>query len=225
MVSWVESRPEPRAVMPVADEAMNPAPVHLVAVVADEEADKEPRRGSCSEHDYARWLEDNSMKRGIAILVMALAVVMATQTMSTAWGLPKKSFSRNIEKALKKERWNKPDEAREYWQTALQKGEELMTALPGRAEYFMGSARCCYALGDYDRSIELYKQALKIKSKQGERNLHKSYPWVYVYLGLAYAQKGDTPMAVRYWEKVPMTVGSVYTTIQKQVKAFRNTQQ
>lgn len=166
------------------------------------------------------------MKRITITLTIALALIFGMTTMSHAfgWGLPKKSFSRCIDKALKKERWGKADEAKEFWAEALPKGEELMEALPEKAEYFMGSARCYYALGDYDKAITLYNQALKIKADEGKKDLPKSYPWVYVYLGLSYAQEGDSAKAVEAWEQVPFTIGSTYGTIQDQVAKYKPTE-
>jgi len=162
------------------------------------------------------------MKRTITTLTIALALIFGMITMSHAFinVLPKNSFGRAIDKALQKERWNKPEEAKEYWQEALPKGEELMEALPDKAEYFMGTARCYYALGDYDKAIALYNQALKIRTDLGDKNLPDGYPWVYVYLGLSYAKLGDTAKAVEAWKQVPMTIGSVYGTIQDQIAKY-----
>ena len=161
------------------------------------------------------------MKRIVTALIMGLILVFGMTAIGHAWGLPKIPFYRNIEKALTKERWKKPEEAKEYWRIALEKGEELMVALPDKCEYFMGSARCCYALGDYDRAIRLYERSLKIKEDQGAKNLHRGYPWVYVYLGLSYAKKGDTDMALKYWKQVPMSIGRVYGSIRKQMDKYK----
>ena len=161
------------------------------------------------------------MKRIITALTIVLALIFGMTTMSHAWGLPKKSFNRAVEKALDKERWKHPDEAKEYWEEAIPKGEELMEALPDKEEYFLGTARAHYALGSYDKAIELYEAALKIKADKGSSDLTKDYPWVYVYLGLAYGHKGDTAKTIEFWEQVPMTIGAVYGTIQDQLQLLK----
>lgn len=166
------------------------------------------------------------MKRIITALTIALALIFGMTAMSHAFFnvLPKKSFSRAIDNALKKERWGHPDEALEYWQEALPKGEELMAALPDKAEYFMGTARCHYALGDYDKAVTLYNQALQIRTDLGDTNLNGDYPWVYVYLGLSHAKLGNRAEAVEAWEQVPMSIGTVYTTIQEQIAGLKGQQ-
>lgn len=167
----------------------------------------------------------NNVHNNKLTLIITLALVLIFGGMTTmsahAWGLPKKSFNRAVEKALKKERWKHPDEAKEYWEEAIPKGEELMEALPDKEEYFLGTARAHYALGNYDKAIELYEAALKIKADKGSKDLTKDYPWVYVYLGLAYGHKGDTDKTIQYWEQVPMTIGAVYGTIQEQLPLLK----
>ena len=165
------------------------------------------------------------MKRSTITLTIMLALLFGMTSMSHAWGLPKLPFSRDIHRALKKERWGRQEEARQYWREALESGEELMAALPDKMEYFMGSARCAYALGDYDRAVSLYSQALQIQSdKGGDPDLAKHYPWVFVYLGLSYAKLGDTPKTIEAWDQVPFSIGSTYTVIQDQLEKLKNQQ-
>nr|WP_321513844.1 tetratricopeptide repeat protein [uncultured Pseudodesulfovibrio sp.] len=165
------------------------------------------------------------MKRITIVLAIVLALVFGMTVMSPAEVLPKLSFSRHIDRALKKERWGHPEEAKEYWQKALECGDVLMQAVPDKMMYFVGSARCCYALGEYERAVSLYNQALKIKADMGgDPDLAKNYPWVLVYLGLTYAKLGDTAKTVEAWEQVPFTIGSTYTTIQDQLAKLKNQQ-
>ncbi|BCS88099.1 tetratricopeptide repeat protein [Pseudodesulfovibrio sediminis] len=165
------------------------------------------------------------MRRITSLMVITFALLFGMTAMSHAWGLPKLEFHRDINRALQKERWNHPEEAREYWQKALESGEELMQAVPNKTEYFIGSARCSYALGDYARATTLYNLALQIQAdKGGDPNLAKHYPWIYVYLGLSYAKLGDTANAIETWEQVPSSIGTTYRTIHIQLAKFKKQQ-
>ncbi len=70
------------------------------------------------------------------------------------------------------------------------------------------------------KAVALYQQSLEIMTADGKKNLNKDDPWVYVYLGLSYAKKGDTAQAVETWKQVPMTIGKVYRTIQDQIAKY-----
>ena len=162
-------------------------------------------------------------KRITLTLTITLALIFGMTAMSHAfWGLPKKSFGRAIEKALKHERYDRPEEAKEQWQIALEKGNILLTeGDPEKSEYLIGTARAHYGLGDYAKAAELYEKMLKVKTDAGYTKLNEAYPWVYVYLGLTYAKLNDSTKAIEYWEQVPMTIGKVYSSIQDQLAALK----
>lgn len=161
------------------------------------------------------------MKRIITPLALTLAFMFCMTTMSYGgWFnvLPRKGFSSAIDNALKKERWNHPEEAKEKWRIALEKGQILLkNGDPKKTEYLIGTARAYYALGDYANAIELYEKMIAVKTDMGVKNINKDYPWVYVYLGLANAKLGNSAKAVGYWEQVPMAIGSVYRVIQDEI--------
>lgn len=161
----------------------------------------------------------------ILTLTITLALIFGMTAMANAWGLPRKSFGKAIDKALKAEKKGEMEDAREYWQAALEKGNVLLTeGNPEKAEYLMGTARAHYGLGDYAKAIELYEKMLSVKTKNGYHNLHDHYPWIYVYLGLSYAKLGDAPKAIEYWEQVPMTIGKTYRAIQDQLALLKGQQ-
>lgn len=156
-----------------------------------------------------------------ATLVTILALCLLLPVASYGWGSPEKSFYRSIERALKKERWNHPEEAREYWQEALAYGDELIAAKPNKVLYLMGAGRASYGLGMYEKAVDLYTQAIRIEGAKGGGNPAKKYPWAYIYLGLAHARLGNSDLVYTYWKEVPKSVGPVYRTIQQQLKAIR----
>ncbi|NCB23780.1 MAG: tetratricopeptide repeat protein [Deltaproteobacteria bacterium] len=102
----------------------------------------------------------------------------------------------------------------------LKYGDELLADKPDSVTYLFGTARACYALGDYKRAASLWEGILEQGRKNGVPKLAETYPWVYVYLGLSYAKLGDAAKARDYWREVPMTIGPVYRTIQDQLAAL-----
>lgn len=162
------------------------------------------------------------MKRSITIFTIVLPLLFGMTAMAHAgWFSPLAGFNKNVDRALNKERHGNLEEAREYWAKVAELGKELLAEAPTKAEYLLGTARAYYGLGDYDRAIELYASVLANGEKFGMPNLPQSYAWIYVYLGLAYAKKGDAAKTIEYWEQVPFTIGGVYTVIQDQLAALK----
>lgn len=160
--------------------------------------------------------------RRIKLLITAavvLVMLMGIAATANAWTLflPVSGFHKNVARALERERYEEPDEAKEYWAEAAKLGEELLASNDEKTAYLIGTARAYYGLGDYEKSIKLYEKVLKIKEDQKVADIAGDYPWVYVYLGLANAKLGNTDEALKYWKQVPMKIGPVYSDIQNEI--------
>ncbi|MCK9240378.1 tetratricopeptide repeat protein [Desulfocurvus sp.] len=153
----------------------------------------------------------------IKVLLVGLSLVIGAAAVAHAWGLPVSGFNRHVDAALQKERWSKADEAKEHWRQAAELGEELLASIPDRAAFLMGTARAYYGLGDYAKSVELYERMIRFRSEAGDPDPAKSFPWVYVYLGLAYAKSGDAAKAVQRWQQVGPSIGAVYGVIESEL--------
>jgi len=150
----------------------------------------------------------------IFLLMLALAVP------ALAGALPEKSFIRNIERALNKERWRKPDEAAPLWRAALAEGKALIRARPDHVAYLLGTARCRLAVGDAAGAVALYETADRTLAYRGMQDPARGWPWAWVSYGLARAALGDGPGTVAVWSRVSPSIGTAYAAIRAQLGAM-----
>ncbi len=170
----------------------------------------------------------SKMKKLKTLVTSAIVLVMLMGMAATAnaWTLflPIQGFHKNVERALLREKYEEPQEAKEYWAKAAELGEELLESNAERTSYLIGTARAYYGLGEYEKSIGLYEKIIEIKKAQKVEDIAADYPWVYVYLGLANAKLGNNADAVKYWKQVPQKIGPVYNSIQEQIGVLEGKQ-
>ena len=162
------------------------------------------------------------MKRTITTLTIFLALTLGLTAMAHAGMFsPGPAFEKNVNKALEREKRGNVEDAKDYWAKVAEYGEELLSDGTGMPGQYMGTARAYYALGDYAKAASLYEALFERGEEMGVPNLSSAYPWAYVYLGLSYAKLGEADKAIAAWQQVPMTVGSMYTTIQEQIAVLQ----
>ena len=162
------------------------------------------------------------MKHRIGLLLAAFAVLVLG--VAQAQALPVVGFKRNIERALRNEAKGDMEDAQGYWRRVAELGEELLEANSENTTYLMGTARAYYGVGDFARAAQLYEQFLAIHNDLGTSNMGDNYPWVFVYIGLTYGRLGDLQKVFENWERVPMTIGAVYTAIRTELANLRGQQ-
>ena len=158
--------------------------------------------------------------RLLTTLILVAAVILGAAAQASALGLPCAGFHNALERALIAERDRNEPKATECWEKVRQHGETLLAAEPENISYLMGTARAYYFQGDGRHAAQLWETALEVLRKKGVPDPQDAYPWIYVYLGLCYAWLNEPAKAAEYWRQVPVSIGSVYTTIQEQLPAL-----
>lgn len=155
---------------------------------------------------------------GRFLVTLILASVLFLVASSHAFAArPCAGFNNALNSALVAERDRNVPKATECWNRVRQHGETLLAGEPDNMSYLMGTARAYYFLGDDRHAAQLWETALEVLRKKGVPDPQDAYPWIYVYLGLCYAWLNEPAKAAEYWRQVPMTIGSVYTTIHEQL--------
>ena len=163
------------------------------------------------------------MKHPLGILAVVLTLTLGTGALAHAGAFHlAPAYQKNINNAVCCEQRKDTERARQYWAKVAEYGDELLAGgatLPG---YYMGTARAHYALGDFAKAASLYEALLERGREQGIPDLALAYPWAYVYLGLAYAELGDTAKTVAAWKQVPMAIGPLYGVIRAELVKLEN---
>lgn len=152
-------------------------------------------------------------------LILAFVLFLAVTSQALA-ARPCAGFHNALDSALLAERNKNTAKAKACWIKVVEYAEPLLASEPENVGYLMGAARAFYALGDYVYAEQLWEEALDVLRRKGVPDPQDAYPWIYVYLGLCYAWQGNAAKAAEYWRQVPMSIGSVYTTIHDQLPAL-----